>query len=111
MSLFPILEYTAQHRAFMDEHYPLSTHPHATRDTKYLVDDHGVVYSDRYGGIASSLDGDGTITLLPGHRFCSKAPYRCGCCGTDRLQCFRSDAYQTSVRCPDCQTTEVVHDG
>jgi hypothetical protein len=38
-------------------------------------------------------------------------PYRCPECNTSRLECFISDDYETSVRCPDCKVWGVVHSG
>jgi len=54
------------------------------------------------------LDKNG---VLPGHRTDSAAPYICWRCHTDRVQCFQSDSYETSIRCPDCGTETVVHSG
>ena len=49
--------------------------------------------------------------LLPGHRIDEYAPILCWRCHTDRVQCFVSGSYETSIRCPDCGTQMVVHDG
>lgn len=52
-----------------------------------------------------------TIGLVEGHQIDSAAPYLCWRCHTDRVQCFQSGSYETSIRCPDCETQMVVHDG
>lgn len=57
------------------------------------------------------MDSDDREGLLPGHRTDERAPYVCWRCHTDRVQCFSSDSYETSIRCPDCGTEMVVHDG
>lgn len=90
------------------------------------LDSDGVVYTDGYGALLQPYDGywkqgdkpfqkdKPFLDNVPEGRTAkldTRAPYRCSRCGTDRLQVFSSDDFETSARCPDCKIEAVVHDG
>ena len=94
--------------------YP-SSEPNTLDSLTLYIDDNGVLY-EPYEGLLSAAEPPWTIpgkegALLPGHVVDLHAPWRCSKCGTDRLQVFSSNDYQTSARCPDCGTQAVIQDG
>lgn len=84
-------------------------------------DERGVLYIEpqrdpdyaKYGDFLEpfALDSRDKEGLVSGHLVDAAAPYRCGRCHTDRVQCFHPGSYETDIRCPECGTQTVVHSG
>jgi hypothetical protein len=78
--------------------------------TRLYVDEGGVVYEWMGDDELMTPSHSRYLPLRPGHRLDRHAPYVCPC-GNRWLEVFRSDAYETSARCPECGVTGVVHSG